>query len=305
MDPYNWRPGAEPDLPALAALDAACRTADGPASVPAQPYAALLAAPEVTLLCATPESNPAEIVAVGWVQAKGVQARLGGKVHPAHRRRGLGTHLLRWGAAQAATIGDVDTLIIRNEALTPDSTALYTQEGHACDFVEQWMQRDLVDPLPTLALPFPTECWTEANAGDFFAAYAAAFSTRRRPGSPPPDRDEWIADNADDPDFRPDLSLLARAEGQSVGFVTAGVLSMADLGQTVGWISQVGTDPVWRGRGVAAALIVAVLTAFAQEGLPSVGLHVNEDNPGAIQVYMRLGFRTVGQRAKYSKALAG
>lgn len=304
MELYTWRPVAEPDLPALAALDAACRAADGPASVPAQPYDTLLTAPEVALLCATPEGSPDQIVATGWVQANGAQARLGGKVHPAHRRQGLGTHLLRWGAAQAAAIGGVDTLIIRNEALTPDSVALYAQEGYTCDFVERWMQRDLGEPLPAIAAPFPTERWTDANADDFFAAYAPAFSTRRRPGSPPPDRDEWIADYTDDPDFHPDLSLLARADGRPVGFITAGVVPIADLGQTVGWISQVGSDPAWRGRGVAAALIVAVLAAFRQEGFSTLGLHVNVDNPGAIQLYERLGCTLVGQRGKYSKALA-
>ncbi len=80
MEPYTWRPVAEPDLTALAALDAACRATAGPASVPAQPYDALLAAPEVALLCATPEGSPDQIVASGWVQANGAQARLGGKV---------------------------------------------------------------------------------------------------------------------------------------------------------------------------------------------------------------------------------
>ena len=299
---YTWRPVTEADLPALAALDAACRVVDGPASVPDPAYAALLTAPHTTLLCAERDASPNHLAAVGWVQVNEGQARLGGKVHPDHRRRGLGTHLLRRSELAAQAIGQPVTLIIRNEVMTEGSAALYAQEGYTRDFAERWMQRDLADPLPTIPAPVATESWSEANADAFFAAYAAAFSTRRRPGTPPPDRAEWIADYADDPDFRPDLSLLARAgDGQPVGFIAAGVLPIADLGQTVGWISQVGSDPAWRGRGVAAALIVAVLAAFQREGFAAVGLHVNVDNPGAIQVYERLGFQQVGLRAKYSK----
>jgi mycothiol synthase len=302
VEAYTWRPVTEADLPALDALDAACRVVDGPASVPDPTYAVLLTAPNTTLLCAERGDDPNHLAAVGWVQVNEGQARLGGKVHPDHRRKGLGTHLLRRSELAARAVGQPRTLIIRNEVMTDGSAALYAQEGYTRDFAEHWMQRDLADPLPTIPAPVATEPWTEANADAFFAAYDAAFSTRRAPGAPPPDRAEWIAEYTGDPDFRPDLSLLARAAGgQPVGFIAAGVLPIADLGQTVGWISQVGSDPAWRGRGVAAALIAAVLAAFQREGFAAVGLHVNVDNPGAVQLYERLGFQYMGLRAKYSK----
>lgn len=305
MDSDTWRPVTEADLPTLVALDAACVTADGPSSVPDPPYATWRDTPNVALICAVPEGAPNQIAAIGWAQGNGEQALLKGKVHPAHRRRELGTHLLRWSEAAARGLGQPGTLIIRNEVMTEGSAALYAQEGYTHDFAEHWMQRDLADPLPTIPAPLPTEPWTEANAGDFFAAYESAFSTRRRPGTPPPDAAEWIADYADDPDFRPDLSLLARApDGQPVGFIAVAVFRIADLDQTVGWIGQVGSVPAWRGRGVAAALMVAVMQACQREGLPAAGLHVNVDNPGAIQLYERLGFQYVGLRAKYSKALS-
>jgi mycothiol synthase len=301
MEAYTWRRGIEADLPALAALDAACRVVDGPASVPDPTYAGLLVAPNTTLLCAVGGDDPEHLAAAGWAQVNEGQARLGGKVHPDHRRRGLGTHLLRWSEQAARAVGAPGTLTIRNEVMTDGSATLYAREAYTRDFAEHWMQHDLAGPLPVIPAPVATEPWTEANADDFFAAYAAAFSTRRGPGTPPPDRAEWIADYADDPDFRPDLSLLARAgDGQPVGFIAAGVLPIADLGQTVGWISQVGSDPVWRGRGVGAALIAAVLAAFQREGFAAVGLHVNVENPGAVQLYERLGFQYRGLRAKYS-----
>ncbi len=304
MENINWRPVQAADLEALAALDAACRAEDGPVSVAGPSYETLLGAPDTALLCATREGNP-EIVAVGWVQVNGAQARLGGKVHPAVRRQGLGTHLLRWSEAQARALGPPEMLVIRNEALNKGSAALYAQEGYAREFTENWMQnwmqRPLHESVPALASPLPTVAWTEETAPQFYAAYYTSFSTRRRADTPVPAAEDWIADYADDPDFRPDLSLLALDGDRPAGFIAAGVLHLPDSDQPVGWISQVGVDPAWRGRGLGAGLVTSVLAAFQREGFAAVGLHVNIDNPNAIALYERLGFQLVGRRAKYSK----
>jgi mycothiol synthase len=296
---YTWRAATSADLPALAALDAASTAVDGPASVPTIAYRELLDMPGASVLCATTGPPDAPLVAAGWARQNGERADLGGTVHPAQRRRGLGTHILRWSEEQARALGPPALFSIRNENVTPSADALYTREGYTQTFAEHWMQRDLAAPLPTLPPSLPTLTWTEETAPGFFAAYTAAFSTR--PAFRPPPAEEWIAEYVEDPDFRPDLSLLALDGDTPVAFLAAGTLHIADLGQTVGWVSQVGSHPAWRGRGVAAALIVATLAAFRREGLPAVGLHVNVNNPGAIAVYDKLGFRPAGLRARYTK----
>ena len=298
MASYTWRDVQADDLGALADLAAACRAADGPASVAEPGYAALLAAPATALTCAVAADNTP--IAVGWVQVQAAQARIGGWVHPQHRRQGLGNGVLGWAEAQAGILGATDRLIIRNETLTDSSAALYTQAGYGCDFAEHWLQRDLRAPLPAVATPVPTVPWSATTAPQFFAAYHAAFQTR--PGFIAPSAEEWISEYADDPEFRPDLSLVALAEGAPVGFVAAGVLPLPDGGPTVGWVSQIGVAPAARGRGVATQLLTTVMTAFAREGFTDLGLHVNANNLNAIALYTRLGFQPVGQRAKYSKA---
>ena len=81
MEAYTWRRVIEADLPALAALDAACRVVDGPASVPDPTYAGLLVAPNTTLLCAVGGDDPEHLAAAGWeakstpTTAAGVSAR--------------------------------------------------------------------------------------------------------------------------------------------------------------------------------------------------------------------------------------
>jgi ribosomal protein S18 acetylase RimI-like enzyme len=193
-------------------------------------------------------------------------------------------------------------LHIVNEALNEGSMALYAREGYSCDFIEDWMQRDLREPLPPVAQGYDAAAWTPENAGRFFEAYVQAFKDRRRPGSPVPSQVEWINDYIEDPDFRSDLSMMAYIDGKPVGFITVGLMRIAQLDQTVGWISQVGVGPAWRGRGVAAGLLAAVMESFKREGLTAAGLHVNADNPGARRLYERLGFKLAGQRGKYSKS---
>jgi len=255
------------------------------------------------MLCATPDGDERRIVAAGWAQASGQRARLWGKVHPNHRRKGVGTYLLRWTEEQARRLESIAKLSIINETLNEGSIALYEQEGYSCNFVEQWMERDLREPLPEIARSFHAQPWTEQNAGRFFEAYREAFSTRRTPGSPEPVAEDWIEKNMEDPDFRPDLSLLVEEDGKAVGFLAAAVVEIRQLRQRCGWVSQVGVRPEWRGRGVGAWLVARAMESFRQEGLEAVGLHVNADNPDAIGLYERLGFRVMGRRGVYSKAV--
>ena len=161
------------------------------------------------------------------------------------------------------------------------------------------MQRDVREPLPTGGATVSYAAWTAATAPEFYRIYSEAWRTR--PAFPPDPAAEWIAGYVDDPDFWPDLSLLALVDGAPVGFITAGLLRVHPLDQKVGWISQVGVLPAWRGCGIATALMTTVLAGFARVGQAAVALHVRVDNIEAVRVYERLGFQVVSQRAKYAK----
>ena len=139
--------------------------------------------------------------------------------------------------------------------------------------------------------PFPAGValtqWSSATAGQFFEVYQAAF--RERPGFPGWSAGEWIAWVADDDEFRPELSLLVRAGAHPVGFIVC----------CDDWVVQVGVRPEWRGRGLAAALVVEALRRMCAAGGRQVLLDVNVNNPSAAHVYARLGFATIGRRARY------
>ena len=87
-------------------------------------------------------------------------------------------------------------------------------------------------------------------------------------------------------------SLLAELpEAGDAGFVTA----------AVGWIVQVGVVPAARGRGLGRALVTESLGRMAADGEIEAWLNVNVDNPGAAELYRRIGFTDRGRRARYQR----
>ena len=68
------------------------------------------------------------------------------------------------------------------------------------------------------------------------------------------------------------------------------------------WVDQVGVVPAWRGRGLGAHLVARSLRTLRKAGCEAVWLAVNVDNP-AHDLYLRLGFRDAGLRARYEETV--
>ena len=73
--------------------------------------------------------------------------------------------------------------------------------------------------------------------------------------------------------------------------------------EPTGYINQVGVDPRWRRQGIGAALVVRSLQGWQDEEKKAVLLHVNVNNPGAIDLYQQLGFVVIRRRGKFRKQL--
>jgi GNAT superfamily N-acetyltransferase len=87
------------------------------------------------------------------------------------------------------------------------------------------------------------------------------------------------------------VHVLATLDGSPVG--AASLFQAA--GQ--GWVTNVGTVPAARGRGVGAAVTAATLAIAREQGDPSAWLAASEMGE---PVYRRLGFRTVGRLSHLS-----
>ena len=87
------------------------------------------------------------------------------------------------------------------------------------------------------------------------------------------------------------ICLAAEAEGELVGYL---ICSRYD---TIWHVMNVAVDPDRRRRGIASALIGALLERVGPEA--QLTLEVRRSNAGAIKLYRGYGFRPVGIRPNY------
>lgn len=60
------------------------------------------------------------------------------------------------------------------------------------------------------------------------------------------------------------------------------------------YLDSLAVDPAWRGRGIAKDLLRATADRAAECGCGPLGLLVDEGNPGAERLYLKVGFRPEG-----------
>jgi ribosomal-protein-alanine N-acetyltransferase len=86
---------------------------------------------------------------------------------------------------------------------------------------------------------------------------------------------------------------VAVEDGTVLGYVgSQTVLDEAD-------VMNVAVSPNARRRGVAKALMIALLDALRETGVKSLTLEVRASNDPAIALYDTLGFTQVGRRPRY------
>lgn len=178
---------------------------------------------------------------------------------------------------------------------------LYERLGFQKRFTEHRMRRDLHAPIPVHSLPdrATVRAWAPERIALFYEVYRDAWSTR--PDGPGWTAEEWAEHYADDPDFRPDLTLLAMLGDEAIAFIRCDVVDERELAARVGWIAHVGVRREWRGIGVGSGLLSVSLQHFRAEGLGYAELNVGSDNPNARRLFERAGFTATGQRTLYSK----
>jgi mycothiol synthase len=236
---------------------------------------------------------------------------LEGRVHPEWRGRGIGRALLAWqlerGAqlhaerhpeAPARLTATVHTTMPSLEAL-----ARRARLEQARWFLH--MERPLTD-LPPLRqvegvdlVPFSWDRDDEVRA-----AHNAAFTEHY--GSSERDEVSWQVMFTGQRSFRPDLSVLAIAEGAVVGYALSYVseASAAASGVRESYFGQIGVVPTARGRGLSKAVIIAALHTAAADDCQTAGLEVDRENvSGALGLYQGLGFNTHRTQVSWSRHL--
>jgi ribosomal protein S18 acetylase RimI-like enzyme len=186
-----------------------------------------------------------------------------------------------------------DVTNMKCENITDDIIQEYQQKGYELVFQEYVMEHSLTD-IPKIETPFPLifKSWSPSLKEPFYEVYEASF--KDRPGFPGWPREKWVEWISSGSDFLPERSYIATINDRAVGFIAADQET-----DTIGYIIQVGVIPEWRGKGIAAVLTCKCLEDLRQDGMKSVVLHVNQNNPGAIKLYERIGFKTVRKRGTF------
>ncbi|WP_253838967.1 GNAT family N-acetyltransferase [Actinokineospora globicatena] len=240
--------------------------------------------------------------------------RLLGAVAPTHRRRGIGTRLLRelHGCARARHARTFPGLRLEGVVATPepnaDLAALVTAAGYR---PTRWffdMRAQLTEDLPRHPVP----------AGFTLERYRPEFSEALRHlrndtfaqhwGSTAVDTAFWEKHFVSTPPL--EAALSAHLRDDATGDIAAFVISQQHAADTAArghkemWVADVGTRTAWRGRGLATALLSALMHDARAAGFATAGLSVDADNDtGALAVYERAGYEIVAKFTQHVLAL--
>lgn len=215
-----------------------------------------------------------------------------GMVHPAHRRRGHGTALLREALEQRPDGG------VWAHGALEGSLAFLTGAGLVESRYLLTLHRAL-DPAQALpAAPVATleglrlgtfeaerdaERWVEVNA--------RAFADHPEQGAMTlADLEQRLAQ----PWFDPEDMLVALRDEELVGFVWIKRERPGETAQDAE-IYVVATDPSVQGHRVAGLLLATSLDRLRAEGVPGVELYVEADNAPALRLYESWGFSVAGR----------
>jgi mycothiol synthase len=205
-------------------------------------------------------------------------------VHPARRRRGLGTSLVR---ALAAGAGGHPIRLWAHGDL-PAAAALAKAEGFERFRALLQLRRSLTSPLAAPEFPAGIALRTFRAGQDedsWLRLNGRAFAKH-------PEQGGWTRRDIElrehEPWFDPDGFFIAERDGAMVGFHWTKIHPQDDGG--LGEVYVVGVDPDAHGGGLGRALTLAGLHYLRDRGLPEVMLYADEDNTPAIAMYQHLGF---------------
>ncbi len=325
-DVAHWRAPTEADIDVVHAVMAAADAVDHPTWItPRDEIADTFDLPHIDHArdSVIAVDGDGAVIAVGSAflhPARGgaLTVHLGGCVHPAHRRRGIGSAVLRWqrerGRQQLA-----EALPTLDPALDWSADLkLYAEEtnaGHralaaaAGMTAERWfstMVRAAAAPTPVVPVPDGIRISEFRLDQEEDARRARNDAFRDHWGSLPSQPEGW-SKFIHGEHLRPDLSRVALDEdGAIVAFCLASVNEddWELLGASHAYIDLIGVVRDHRRRGLAPAVIAATLDAVRTAGLAQVVLDVDTASPtGANTLYEGLGFAATERSVAFVERL--
>jgi mycothiol synthase len=233
---------------------------------------------------------------------------LEGRVHPEHRRRGIGRAVLGWQLERGAEIHAERhpeapaRLAVGVFETMPGLAALVRRAGLTAQRWYRLMERPLTDLPAVGAADLGPFTWDRDD--EVRRAHNAAFT--RHHGSSERDPASWQVMFTGQRAFRPELSTLALVDGAVAAYALVYVYDSDTraTGVADAHFGQIGTLPEHRGRGLAGAAISASLEAAVLAGCGRASLQVDSENvTGALRLYEGLGFTVRRTSVSWARTL--
>jgi mycothiol synthase len=212
-------------------------------------------------------------------------------VSPNHRRKGVGTQLLRRLIMKSGT-----PLRVWAMGDTPAAQALATGAGMIRQRELLIMERRLDDELPEPEIPPDVQIRTFAPGQDeqeWLRVNAAAFANH--PEQALIDVED-LKDRMAEPWFDPNGFFVASRDGTMIGFHWT-----KQHEDQLGEVYVLGVAPWASGQGLGKALLLTGLRWLQQQGDTRVKLYVESDHRAAIELYLNYGFAIASRDVMYAK----
>jgi len=305
--PFQARPYAASDLPALLALWPACRPAAWQTDFPSPTdLVELLAAPEVAARTQVWVNAAGQPLAYALVDA---YDNLWFDRAPAGADDATGAALVAWGIACARRLAAASgsSAALDTACRSEDHARIALLKRHG--FVEETVRtlqftRSLAEPIPEPALPAgytirPITGGAEVEA--LVALHRAAFGTAHMTVA---ERLTWMAAA----DYDPELDLVAVAPDGSLAASCFCAIHAAEnrlSGRDDGVTDPLATHPGHQRRGLARALLCAGMARLRARGASRARLGTSSDNYAMQRAAHAVGYRIESQRIWLRYATAG
>ncbi|GAA4693309.1 GNAT family N-acetyltransferase [Nocardioides nanhaiensis] len=314
------RPLTTDDIPAHAALLAACEAVDDTG----EHYSAADLVEEY----ANPDLDPAQDIVGAWSGEELVgyalvyprstdgthqRVHLEGMTHPEHRGLGIGSLLVgamlaRADAVHAERHPDLPLRLgVHGVSTNRAQEELLAEHGLVPDRWSFAMRVRLpvgAAAPPSLPEDLALHTWTPELDPALHAAHNEVFLDH--PGFTPWTEvmwEQWVRGSRS---FRPDVTLLLTPRDRPDHVVAYVQTSEFDAhqeatGRREAYVAKVGTRREHRGRGLAALLLGEALRRYADAGYDEAALDVDSENPtGALGLYRRAGFEVERRFTTYA-----
>jgi len=299
------RPATWDDLDAVVTLVKACDLADAGVEDPVREHLEedwRTAPGELdrrTLLAFAPGGDLAGLAQVfGFNPELSLDAWV--RVHPEHRRRGLGAGLLEWTESRARSLvpeGARSKLVNSIPVEDRAGERLLVRRGYAPVRIFWHMERELAGPVEPARIPDGIRIRryrAEDDADALYDTIEEAFTDHW--GHEPHPREEY-RERFERLDHG--LVWVALEAREMVGALIARTIEGGS-----GWIDDLGVRRPWRGRGIGRALLLEAFAELARRGTATVALNVDSaSRTGATRVYESVGMRMRRAWNLYEKPL--